>query len=163
MFLTQDDYGKILTALENNLYVNGGGKRCVSIDARRSDDGSARSSIDPNPSSRGNEMTLHDPHIWDVVRAHAAEMITWPINNPPATAPPPYHIPNVHAYPEMPDKGKGKGTRTLHREPWNRRGRGVYRGDAVAPRSRTASPASSAHPSMPDIDLTGNGEELIEV
>ena len=108
-------------------------------------------------------MTVDDERIWDIAHAHAADMLTWDINNPPTTAPPPYNIPSVHAYLEIADKGKGKGTRTLHRAPWNRRARVVYSGDAVAPRSCTASPAGSAHPSMPDMEITDSGEELINV
>ena len=43
----------------------------------RSAGSSARSSIDPNPSS--------DAEIWAAARARAAEMRTWPINNPDGT------------------------------------------------------------------------------
>ena len=99
----------------------------------------------------------------DVARAHAANMITWPIHNPHAKATPPHIQPFVHAYlAQPPDKGKGKGEVTLHREPWNRRGRLVYRGDEVA-QSRPASPAGSDHASMPELVASDDGQELIEV
>ena len=98
----------------------------------RSDDSSARSSADPNPSSH-------------------------------AITTPPYILPPVHAYlADTSDKGKGKGETILHREPWNRRARRVYQGDDVA-RPRSASPASSDHASMPELDASDDGEqEIIE-
>ena len=98
VFLTKEDYHKILTALENNLRSKGAGRHNVNPSARCSDDGSARSSVDPNPSSHNIEMTVDDECIWDIAHAHAADMLTWDINSPPTTAPPPYNIPNVHAY-----------------------------------------------------------------
>ena len=124
----------------------------------RSTDSSARSSADPNPSSHGDILISPEHPLLDVARAHAAEMRT-PINDPHAKAPPPYILPSVHAYlADTSDKGKGKGKIILHREPWNRRARRVYRGDEVA-RSRSASPASSAHASMPELVASTDGEQ----
>ncbi len=163
-FMDQDDYKTILQTIENNLHSKGSGKRNINMGTLRSTDSSARSSMDPNPSSHGDIVISPEHPLWDVARAHAAEMRTWPINNPHAKAPPPYIRPTVHAYlTEATDKGKGKGEIILHREPWNRRARRVYRGEERA-RSRSGSPSSSDHPSMPELDAPGDGEqELIEV
>ena len=48
VFLTREDYEKILIALENNLRSKGAGRHSINLSARQPDDGSARSSIDPN-------------------------------------------------------------------------------------------------------------------
>ena len=178
-FMDQDDYKTILQTIENNLHSKGSGKRNINMGysersavARaaaagditlRSTDSSARSAMDPNPSSHGDIVIPPEHPLWDVARAHAAEMRTWPINNPHAKAPPPYIRPTVHAYlTEATDKGKGKGEIILHREPWNRRARRVYRGEERA-RSRSGSPSSPVHSSMPELEAPDNGvQEIIE-
>ena len=163
-FLSREDYTTILQNIESNLEFKGSGKRHVNLAVLESDDSSARSSTDPNPSSRRDDVVPPQHPLMDVARAHAADMRAWPIHNPPDKATPPHIQPSVHAYlAQTPDKGKGKGEITLQREPWNRRARRVYRGDEVA-QSRPASPAGSDHASMPELVASnGDEQELIEV
>ena len=124
----------------------------------RSAGSSARSSIDPNPSS--------DAEIWAAARARAAEMRTWPINDPDGTvgllpgagravakAPPPYIRQTLHEFlNEDEHKGKGKGKRS----PWDR-ARRVFRGD-----QQSSSPSTSpAHSSMPSLEEPDRAEQEI--
>ena len=178
--LDKEDYKTIFQTIENNLRFKGAGKRNFdkgyterSAVARaaaagdvmpRSTDSSARSSMDPNLSSHGTIVISPEHPLWNVVRIHAAEMRTRPIDNPHAKAPPPHIRPAIHPYlTEATDKEKGKGEIISHREPWNRRARRVYCGEERA-RSRSASPSSPGHSSMPELETPENGEqELSEV
>ena len=125
-FLTKADYEKILLALQNNLCAQGAGKRNVNMAAER---------------ARANQRP-------PAFREIAAEQGSASSNDPRPQVPPAGARANIHPYLETVDKSRGKGTRLLHRDPWNRRG--VPRQRDTASEQSTNRPAST-HSSMPDL------------
>ena len=132
-FLTKADYEMILLALQNNIYAKGEGKRNVNLRAFRHQD---------------------DQRIWDMAQARAqseiaAEQGAASSNDPPI--PLAVARAEIHPYLENVEKGKGKGTHTLHREPWSRRSHPRQRDLETVSEQSTNRPAST-HSSMPDLE-----------
>ena len=151
-FLDKEDYQKILVALNNNILAKGEGKRNVNWRAI----------------NRPNEQ-----RDWDSAEANTVDNIIserGPASSRDAPIPPATARAEMHPYLEDKGKGKGKQTRTLHRESWNRRThpRGL-RVDVVLRAAGAAATAedldniveqaASTHTSMPDLVEDENEDE----